>query len=210
MKLDIYNVLGKKVSDIDLDDSIFNIEPHQQAMFDQIMFERAKKRQGTHHTKTRTEVSGGGRKPWRQKGTGRARQGSIRSPQWRGGGVVFGPKKDRNYELKINKKVKKLALKSGWSEKIRENGLTVLDEINFNAPSTSDFIQMIKNLKIDDKKVIMLTKGDDSDYNTYLSSRNLMSVLTVPYMELSLEDILNAENIIATKEVIELIQEGLE
>lgn len=210
MKLDIYNVLGKKVSDIELDDSIFSIEPHQQAMFDQIMFERAKKRQGTHHTKTRTEVSGGGRKPWRQKGTGRARQGSIRSPQWRGGGVVFGPKKDRNYELKINKKVKKLALKSGWSEKIRENGLTVLDEINFNAPSTSDFIQMIKNLKIDDKKVIMLTKGDDSDYNTYLSSRNLMSVLTVPYMELSLEDILNAENIIATKEVIELIQEGLE
>ncbi len=210
MKLDIYNVLGKKVSDIDLNESIFNIEPHQQAMFDLIMAERAKKRQGTHHTKTRTEVSGGGRKPWRQKGTGRARQGSIRSPQWRGGGVVFGPNKDRNYELKINKKVKKLALKSGWSEKVRENGLTILDEINFNAPSTSDFIQMIKNLKIDDKKVIMLLKGDDSDYSTYLSSRNLMNVLSVPYMELSLEDILNAESIIATKEVIELIQEGLE
>ncbi len=210
MKIDIYNVLGKKVSDIDLNESVFNVEPHQQAMFDLIMAERAKKRQGTHHTKTRTEVSGGGRKPWRQKGTGRARQGSIRSPQWRGGGVVFGPNKDRNYELKINKKVKKLALKSGWSEKVRENGLTILDEINFNAPSTSDFIQMIKNLKIDDKKVIMLLKGDDSDYSTYLSSRNLMNVLSVPYMELSLEDILNAESIIATKEVIELIQEGLE
>ncbi len=210
MKLDIYNVLGKKVSDIELDDLIFNVEPHQQAMFDQIMFERAKRRQGTHHTKTRTEVSGGGRKPWRQKGTGRARQGSIRSPQWRGGGIVFGPNKNRNYELKINKKVKRLALKSGWSEKVRENGLTILDEINFNAPSTSDFIQMIKNLKIDDKKVIMLLKGDDSDFNTYLSSRNLMNVLSVPYKELSLEDILNAESIIATKEVIELIQEGLE
>ena len=210
MKIDIYNVLGKVVSSIELNESVFNIEPHNQAMFDQIMYERADKRQGTHSTKTRTEVSGGGRKPWRQKGTGRARQGSIRSPQWRGGGVVFGPKKNKNYTQKINRKVSLLALKSGWSVKSRANELKIVDEIEFNAPSTSDFVQMLKNFSSENNKVLMILKGDDSDFSTYLSSRNIVNVFSVPYKEVSLEDLINAEVVIITKEVIQLIEKGLE
>ncbi len=210
MKLDIYNVLGKKTSSIELDQAIFGIEPHNQSMFDLVMSERAAKRSGNHNTKTRTEVSGGGRKPWRQKGTGRARQGSIRSPQWRGGGVVFGPTNQKNYTLKVNKKIAKLAMKSGWSLKVKDDGLKIIDEIEFNAPKTADFLQMLKNFKIEHNKILLLLKGDKSDYTTYLSANNLVNVLAVPYQELLLEDILNAENVIVTKEVFELVAKGME
>ena len=210
MELKVFNVLGKEVSKIELNNDVFGIEPHNQAMFDLILSERAAKRQGTKKTKTRTEVSGGGRKPWKQKGTGRARQGSIRSPQWRGGGVVFGPTGNENYTLKVNKKVKLLAFKSGWSQKANDNEIILFDAIDFNHPKTSDFIQLLKNFNSEDKKVIILLKGDKTDYTTYLSSRNLGNVYAVPFKELSLEDIINSDVIFSTTEVMKLVEKGLE
>ncbi len=210
MELKVFNVLGKEVSKIEISNEVFGIEPHNQAMFDLILSERAAKRQGTKKTKTRTEVSGGGRKPWKQKGTGRARQGSIRSPQWRGGGVVFGPTGMENYTLKVNKKVRKLAFKSGWSQKAKDNEIIVFDAIEFNHPKTSDFVQMLKNFKSEDKKIIILLKGDKSDYKTYLSSRNLGNVLAVPFKELTLEDIINSDVIFSSQEVLKLVEKGLE
>ena len=204
--LNIVNVLGTKVETIEVSDEVFAIEPHNQAMFDLVLSERATLRQGTHSTKTRTEVSGGGRKPWRQKGTGRARQGSIRSPQWRGGGVVFGPTPLRNYELKVNKKVRNLAMKSGWSLKNKENQIFVVENIDFNKPSTKDLVKMLTNIKANERKVLLILKGDEAEYNTYLSSRNLANVLPVFIDDVLLDDILNSQAIIVTKDVLKNIE----
>ncbi len=208
-KINIISVLGKKVDDMTLSDKVFAIEPHNQAMFDLVLSERASLRQGTHKTKTRTEVSGGGRKPWRQKGTGRARQGSIRSPQWRGGGIVFGPTPLKNYELKINKKVKKLALRSGWSFKLKNECIIVLDAIDFKKPSSADFKIMMENLKVNDKKVLLVLTPGETDYNTYLSGRNFPNVLPITENEIMLDDILNSDRILVTKKTIKVIEKGL-
>ncbi len=205
-KLNIFNVLGEQVSTTEVSDAIFAIEPHNQSMFDTVLSERAALRQGTHDTKTRTEVSGGGRKPWRQKGTGRARQGSIRSPQWRGGGVVFGPTPLKNYELKVNKKVRKLALKSGWSLKAKENSIFVVENMNFENPSSKDFVKMLDNIKANERKVLLILNGDEAEYNTYLSARNLGNVLPVFVEEVLLDDILNSNAIIVTESVIKSIE----
>ncbi len=205
-KFDIVNVLGKKVSSLELSDSVFGIEPHNQAMFDLVLSERASLRQGTHQTKNRTDVSGGGRKPWRQKGTGRARQGSIRSPQWRGGGVVFGPQSNKNYELKINKKVKKLAMKSGYSQLAKEGKLIFVDNIEFKNPSTKDFTTMLKNLKIENKKVLLVLTSDEKDYKTFLSSRNLSNVLVSLDTDVMLDDLLNSDSVIMTEEIVKGIE----
>lgn len=202
----IFNVLGKEVSKIELSDEVFAIEPHKQAMFDTVLSERAMLRQGTHKTKTRTEVAGGGKKPWKQKGTGRARQGSIRSPQWRGGGIVFGPTQNKNYELKVNKKVKKLAMKSGWSLKSSENRIFLIENISFNKPSTKDFVKMLNNLKVNDRKILLILNGDEVEYNTYLSAKNLSNVLPVFVDELLLDDILNSNKIITTENVLRGIE----
>ena len=205
-KIDVVNVLGASVSKVELSDSVFAIEPHNQSMFDLVLSERASLRQGTHSTKTRTEVAGGGRKPWKQKGTGRARQGSIRSPQWRGGGVVFGPTPNRNYELKINKKVKKLALRSGWTIKAKANELFIIDDMTFKTPSTKDFIKMLSNLKIDNKKVLLILDGTEIEFNTYLSARNVSNVMPIFSNEIMLDDILNSQAVIFTEKVIKEIE----
>lgn len=205
-KLNIVNVLGEQVSTTEVSDAIFAIEPHNQSMFDTVLSERAALRQGTHDTKTRTEVSGGGRKPWRQKGTGRARQGSIRSPQWRGGGVVFGPTPLKNYELKVNKKIKKLAIKSGWSLKAKENKIFVIENIKFENPSSKDFIKMLDNIGANERKVLLVLNGDESEYNTFLSARNLGNVLPVFVEEVLLDDILNSNAVIVTEAVLRNIE----
>lgn len=205
-KLNVLNVLGEEVSSIEINDAVFAIEPHNQAMFDVVLSERAALRQGTHDTKTRTEVSGGGKKPWRQKGTGRARQGSIRSPQWRGGGIVFGPTPLKNYELKVNKKVRKLAMKSGWSLKTKEGQIIVIDNMKFENPSSKDFVKMLNNVKANERKVLLLLNGDEEEYNTFLSSRNLQNVLPVFAQEVLLDDILNSQAVITTEKALRTIE----
>ncbi len=205
-QMKVFNVLGKEVSTHDVNDSVFGIEPHNQAMFDLVLSERASLRQGTHSTKTRTEVAGGGRKPWRQKGTGNARQGSIRSPQWRGGGIVFGPTPNKNYELKINKKVKNLALKSGWSTKAKSESIKLIDSVNFKTPSSKDFNAMMKNLEINERKVMLVLQPEEEAYNTYLSARNFPNVLVITTEDILLDDVLNSEVIIMTPETISSIE----
>jgi len=209
MKFEVVNVLGKATSNVELSDSVFNIEPHNQAMFDLVLSERAAQRQGTHQVKNRSAVRGGGRKPWRQKGTGRARQGTIRAPQWRGGGVVFGPQANRNYELKINKKVKTLALKSGWSIKAKENQIVLVDTMEFKVPKTQDFNKMLKNLKADDKKTLLILSDIDKELNTFLSARNINNVMPLFHTDVLLDDILNADRVVMTETTAKLIEGGL-
>lgn len=208
-KIDVLNVLGKTVSEIELADSVFAINPHNQAMFDLVIAERAASRQGTHSTKTRDEVSGGGRKPWKQKGTGRARQGSIRSPQWKGGGIVFGPTPERNYKLKVNRKVKLLALKSGWSQIFSKKQLFVLNDLTFETPSTQDFSQMIKNLKLTNKKILLILGADKKNHYAFLSGRNISKVVTVTPQELLLNHLLKADAIVTDEQTIKAIEGGL-
>ena len=168
LKVAVYNQEGQKVKDTELNESVFGIEPNNQAIFDMVLLQRASWRQGTHKVKNRTEVKGGGKKPWRQKGTGRARQGSIRAPQWRGGGVVFGPTPDRNYKLKMNKKVRRLALKSALSQKVIDSELTVLDNIAMEAPKTKAMVKVLENLEANRKTLIVM---DEVDENVALSAR---------------------------------------
>ena len=205
IKFNVVNVLGKKVSNIELSKDAFGIKPHNQAMFDLVLSERASLRSGNHSTKTRSEVSGGGRKPWKQKGTGRARQGSIRSPQWRGGGIVFGPTPLKNYTLKINKKIRKLAMQSGLSYLAQNDRFIIVDNIEFKNPSTKDFEKMLKNFESDTKKVLLILNLNDQSYKTYLSARNLPNVLVVDQSTLFLDDLLNSNKIVMTEEVAKII-----
>src|SRR5690554_157763 len=157
-KLSLLNQAGEKVGNIELSDHVFGITPHQQALFDVATAQRAAQRQGTHKVKNRTEVRGGGRKPWRQKGTGRARQGSIRSPQWRGGGIVFGPT-PRSYKVKINRKVVQLALKSLLTDRFKSGNLVVVDIFDLEDFKTKKFVEILKNLNAYDKKVLVITEN---------------------------------------------------
>lgn len=209
--INVLNVLGKKVESIELNDQVFNITPHEQAMYDLILAERASLRQGTHSTKTRSEVSGGGRKPWKQKGTGRARQGSIRSPQWRGGGIVFGPKSEKNYDLKINKKVKRLALRSGWSQLLKEDKLVVVDNLDFKTPSTKDFKIMLKNLDLESKKILLILPSisENEKKNAYLSGRNIENISINLNTKVMLNELLKAKKVLLTKEAIKSVEKGL-
>lgn len=209
MKLPVLNVLGKEISQVELDPSIFEIKPHSQSMFDKVLSERAEKRQGTKSVKTRSEVRGGGRKPWKQKHTGKARTGSIRNPIWRGGGVAHGPNPNTNYKIKLNKKVIKLALRSGWSLKASENSIVLIDQVQFQSPSTKDFKLMLKNISSDVRKVLFILSLDEANKNTWLSGRNLANVLIVNDKEVLLDDLLNASKIITTPEVIKSIEGGL-
>lgn len=203
----VVNVLGKKISTIKIDANVFSSKIYNQSMFDLIQLERAKLRQGSHSTKSRAMVSGGGRKPWRQKGTGRARQGSIRSPQWRGGGVVFGPTPEKNYLKSMNKKEIKFAYRSGLTEKYKKGSFIILDNITFKNSSTKDFKKILTNLKIDDKKVLfILSRENDNEKKTYLSSRNLPNVFPISYQELLLDDILNSDKIFISKNTFELLE----
>lgn len=205
LKVAVHNQEGANVNEIELNEAVFGIEPHKQAMFDMVLLQRASIRKGTHDTKGRSEVRGGGRKPWRQKGTGRARQGSIRAPQWRGGGTVFGPT-PRKYGFKLNKKVARLALRSALSCKVADNEFVVLDKISFAAPKTKDMIKVLENLNVKGKTLLVM---DEIDENVRLSARNIPGVMVLDSHGINVYDILNSNNMIVTEAAVKVIEEGL-
>ncbi|WP_342526902.1 50S ribosomal protein L4 [Chryseomicrobium sp. FSL W7-1435] len=204
-KVKVLNLTGSEVGEIELNDSVFGIEPNEAVLFEAIIAQRASLRQGNHKVKGRSEVAGGGRKPWRQKGTGRARQGSIRSPQWRGGGIVFGPV-PRSYSYKLPKKVRRLALLSALSSKVREESLVVVDALTFDAPKTKDFIQVLKDLSIA-KKALVVTA--DLDENVALSARNIAGITVVSASGINVLDLVGHDQLIMTKAAVEKVEEVL-
>lgn len=206
-KVTVLNQSGANVKEVELNEAVFGIEPHQQSVFDVVMMQRASWRQGTHDVKNRREVSGGGRKPWKQKGTGRARQGSIRAPQWRGGGIVFGPT-PRSYSLKVNRKVRRLALKSVLSEKLAEQNLIVVDTFSFEAPKTKEFNKVLEALSVATSALIVVADTDDA-YNAYLSARNLANVAMVTADNMSVYDVLAFDKLVMTEAAIAQVEEVL-
>lgn len=204
-KVALFNQAGSQVGEIELNDSVFGIEPNNHVMFEAVVMQRASLRQGTHKTKIRSEVAGGGRKPWRQKGTGRARQGSIRSPQWRGGGTVFGPV-PRSYSYKLPKKVRRLAIKSALSSKVQAENIFVLESLAFEAPKTKEFTNVLKGLSVNTKALIV-TAGLDE--NVALSARNIPGVTVVAADGISVLDVLNHDKLIMTKAAVEKVEEVL-
>ena len=205
MKVQVFDTKGTSVKEIYLNDATWGIEPHQQAMYDAVVAQQSSMRQGTHKVKTRTEVSGGGRKPWRQKGTGRARQGSIRAPQWKGGGIVFGPTPDKNYIKHVNRKVRKLAIKSALSLKAKESNLVIIDQFALNEPSTKTMVEILANLKVNNEKLLIVTKPGDEVI--VKSSRNIEKVNIIPSDGINIYDLLNANKLLVTEEVIKTIEE---
>ncbi len=206
LKIAVYNQEGTQVKDLELNESIFGIEPNNQAIFDMVLLQRASWRQGTHKVKNRTEVKGGGKKPWRQKGTGRARQGSIRAPQWRGGGIVFGPNTNRNYKIKLNRKVRQLALKSALSQKVIDSELTVLDNLALTAPKTKDMVKILANLDANRKTLIVM---DEVCENVALSARNIPGVKVIASTGLNVYDILDCTKLVMTEKAIAKVEEVL-
>jgi large subunit ribosomal protein L4 len=204
-KVDLFNQSGSKVSEIELNEAVFGIEPNQHVLFEAVVMQRASLRQGTHKTKVRSEVAGGGRKPWKQKGTGRARQGSIRSPQWRGGGTVFGPT-PRSYSYKLPKKVRRLAIKSALSSKVLDENILVLESLAFDAPKTKEFKDVLKALSVDSKALIVTANLDE---NVALSARNLPGVTVVTADGINVLDVLNHGKLIITKAAVEKVEEVL-
>ena len=203
--MDLYNLEAKVVGSVDLADAVFNIEPNNQAIYDAVLLQQASMRQGTHKTKTRTEVSGGGKKPFRQKGTGRARQGSTRATQWRGGGIAFGPT-PRSYGFKLNRKVRRLALRSALSAKVADNKLKVLDSIKFDEIKTKKFVEVMNNFKFDRKTLFVVDITDEFD-NAFLSMRNLPNAMMLTVETLNVYDIVNADQLVITKAAAEKAKE---
>ena len=201
----LFDQTGKEVSSVELNDAIFGIEPNESVVFDVVISQRASLRQGTHAVKNRSAVSGGGRKPWRQKGTGRARQGSIRSPQWRGGGVVFGPT-PRSYSYKLPKKVRRLAIKSVLSEKVAENNLVAVDALSFDAPKTKEFKQVLTSLSIDSKVLVVLETENEV---AGLAARNLSNVTVTTSDNVTVLDVVANDKILATQTALTQIEEVL-
>lgn len=204
-KVALFNQDGKNVGEIELQDAVFGIEPNNKVLFDAIIMQRAAMRQGTSKVKNRSEVRGGGRKPWRQKGTGRARQGSIRSPQWRGGGVVFGPV-PRSYSYKLPKKVRRLAIKSALSTKVQDNSIVVLEALSFDAPKTKEMVAVLKNLTVERKALVVTA---DLNENVALSARNIPGVTVVAANGLSVLDVMNHDKLVITKDAVEKVEEVL-
>ncbi|HHW03533.1 MAG TPA: 50S ribosomal protein L4 [Thermoanaerobacterales bacterium] len=202
-KVALYNTKGEQVGEVELSDDVFGVEVRPDVMHRVVVNYLANQRQGTSSTLTRGEVSGGGRKPWRQKGTGRARHGSIRSPLWRKGGIVFGPK-PRSYKFTLPKKLKRYALKSALSAKVADNELIMLDSLTLEAPKTKSMVEILKNIKADKKALIVLPGKDE---NVEKSARNLPGVKTTSVNTLNVYDILNHENLIMTKEAAERVEE---
>ena len=205
-KIDVLNVQGKKVKDITLNESVFGIEPNDTVIYDAIRVATSNARQGTHSVKTRAEVSGGGRKPWRQKGTGRARQGSTRAPHWIHGGVAFGPQTDKNYTLKMNRKERRLALKSALSYKVLDNELIVLDELKLASAKTKEMKEILTNLNVERNILVVV---DELDENLILAARNLENVLLLQADEINTMDIVSAHVLIATEAAIKSVEEAL-
>jgi large subunit ribosomal protein L4 len=204
-KVTMFNQTGSQVGDIELNDSIFGIEPNNHVLFEAIIMQRASLRQGNHKVKNRSAVAGGGRKPWKQKGTGRARQGSIRSPQWRGGGVVFGPT-PRSYAYKLPKKVRRLAIKSALSAKALEENILVLESLSFEAPKTKEFVAVLNNLSVDTKTLVVT---DGLDEKVALSARNIPGVTVVAAEGLNVLDVVSHNKLILTKSAVEKVEEVL-
>ena len=204
-KVQVLNLKGEKVKDITLKDSVWNIEINEPVMHDAIVLARASLRQGTASTKTRSEVSGGGRKPYKQKGTGNARQGSTRSPQWPGGGIVFGPK-PRKYDKKQNRKERRLALKSALSSKLRDNELVVVENLNLENNKTKTFNEMLKNVKVNGKALVVF--ADDNE-NLFLASRNNNIVAVVAFDEINVLDLVATDYLLIDESSVKKIEEVL-
>ena len=201
----VYNIEGKEVGTIDLNDAVFGVEVNEHLVHMAVVSQLANKRQGTQKAKTRSEVSGGGRKPWRQKGTGRARQGSTRAPQWRGGGVVFGPT-PRSYKFKLNRKVRRLALKSALSSKVQDNEFTAIDGISFEAPKTKQMVKVLENLNAPVKTLIVV---DEITLNVEKSASNIPGVKLLDAKHVNVYDILNSDKLIMTEAAIKAVEEVL-
>ncbi|MCH7323582.1 50S ribosomal protein L4 [Solibacillus sp. MA9] len=204
-KVSVLSQTGASVGEIELNDAIFGIEPNEAVLFDAVVAQRASLRQGNHKVKTRSEVAGGGRKPWRQKGTGRARQGSIRSPQWRGGGTVFGPT-PRSYAYKLPKKVRRLALKSALSAKVLEQNFVVLDALTFDAPKTKDFKAVLAALEINKKALFVTAEVNE---NAILSARNIPGVTVLTATGINVLDLLGHDKIVFTQDAVKKVEEVL-
>lgn len=201
----LYKQDGSKNGTVALNDGIFAIEPNNNVVFDAIVMQRASLRQGTHSVKNRSAVRGGGKKPWRQKGTGRARQGSIRSPQWRGGGIVFGPT-PRSYSYRLPKKVSRLALKSVLSEKVSDDKLVVVDTLKFDAPKTKEFAELLDKLNVSTKTLVVL---EDDNEKAVLSARNLENVKVVSAQGINTLDVADHDKVVITKAALSQVEEVL-
>lgn len=204
-KIKVLSLTGENVKELNLNDNVWNIEMNEIVMSDAIRLQLASLRQGTHKTKDRSEVSGGGRKPWRQKGTGRARQGSTRAPHWVGGGIVFGPT-PRDYSFKMNKKERRLALKSALSEKFKNNALCVVDNMEIKTPKTKDFLSVVENLKLAGKTLIV-TDGENG--NVLLASRNVSNLYVIEPTSINVLDLVSADNLLIDEASVTKIEEVL-
>lgn len=205
-KVELLNIKGEKLKDIKLEDSIWSIEPNDSVIYDAVILAQAAIRQGSHSTKTRAEVSGGGRKPWKQKGTGNARQGSIRSPQWKGGGIVFGPTPEKNYTKKMNKKERKLAVKSALSYKLLNSNLVALDSLLLDSEKTKGMLEVMKNLKLNNSTLFVT--NDLSD-NLILASRNIRGIKIVMPNEINTLDLVTYDKLVITEDAVKTIEEVL-
>lgn len=205
-KVDIINTKGEKVKDIKIKDNVFINKPNDAVLYNAIILAQASLRQGTHSTKTRSEVSGGGRKPWKQKGTGNARQGSIRATQWRGGGIVFGPT-PRSYSKKQNKKERRLALTSALGYKVIDKELLIVDDIKFETNKTKEMMQFLTNLNVVNDKVLIVL--EDLDENICLSSRNMGNVKVIRTDEINTLDVITADKMIITEKALTKLEEAL-
>ena len=199
----VYNMEGKEVGTMELSDAIFGVEINEHLVHMAVVQQLANNRQGTQKAKTRSEVSGGGRKPWRQKGTGHARQGSTRSPQWTGGGVVFAPV-PRDYSFKMNRKEKRTALKSVLTDKVANNKLIVLDKLSFDEIKTKNFVKVLDNLKIEGKALVVL---NENDKNVVMSAKNVPTAKTALTSTINVYDILNAKTLVLTQDAVKTIEE---
>lgn len=204
-KLSILNIKGEKVKDLSLNKEVFGIEPNDAVLYDAIVLTRNSLRQGTHDTKQRSEVSGGGRKPWKQKGTGRARQGSIRSPQWRGGGVVFGPH-PRSHASQMNRKERRLALKSAFAYKVLENAMIVVDAFATATVKTKDVLATLNNLHVDGRILLVVKELND---NVILATRNLENVVLLQADEVNTYDVVAAKYVVIEEEALKVVEEVL-
>ncbi len=205
-KVPLYNVSGEQVGEIDLNESVFGINVNQSVLHDAVVAYLANQRQGTHDTKTRGEVRGGGRKPWRQKGTGRARHGSIRSPIWKGGGIVFGPH-PRDYSIRLPKRVKRLAIKSALSSKVESGNIIVLDQLKLEKPKTKDMVRILENLKASTNKALVVTAAQDE--NVIKSARNIEGVKPTSASFLNVYDLLAHQTLVITKDAVQKVEEVL-
>ena len=205
-KVDIFNLKGEKINDVKLNDNIFGITPNDKVLYDAIILGRASLRQGTHSTKTRSEVRGGGRKPWRQKGTGRARQGSIRAVQWVGGGN-YGTPVPRDYSKKQNRKERQLAIKSALAEKVNAKEIIVVDNMEVATPKTKEVLNILETLKVTDKKVLMVVK--EFSENLILATRNIQNIVLILADEINVLDVVGTDVMVITEDALKYVEEVL-